>query len=100
MDETRLINIEKIFMMNLENISLIDPIELGDRIKNVYSVCVKTPLYTHISYAFIDLYYTQLKKYNCAMTENTKQILDALILKVRKVNKYSKLVEIMIDNRY
>jgi hypothetical protein len=101
MNDTNLINIENIFMMNLENISLIEPTELGNRIKNVYSLCVKIPsYYSHIAYAFVDLYYTQLKKYNCIMSEKTKQTLDDLIRQVRLVNKYSKLVEIMIDNRY
>ena len=98
MDEHRIINIENIFMMNLENISAIDGTELGNRIKNVYSICIKIPSYSHISYAFIDLYYTQLKKCNCIIKANTKKILDDLIAKVRAVNKYSKLVKIMVDD--
>lgn len=99
MDESKIINIENIFMINLVNISLIDNTDLGNRIKNVFSLSEKIPSYSHIAYAFIDLYYAQLKKNNCIMSEKTKQILDDLIRKVRPVNKYSKLVEIMVDIR-
>lgn len=98
MDESRLSNIENIFMVNLTNIANIDHTELIIRINNVYSLSKKVQMYTHITYAFIDLYYTQLKKYNCYISYKTKICLDELIKNVRRVNKYSKLVEIMVDD--
>jgi hypothetical protein len=98
MEDSRLANIENIFMINLSNITNIDYQELIIRINNVFSLSKKVPNYSHITYAFIDLYYTQLKKYNCYISYRTKICLDELIKNVRIVNKYSKLVEIMVDD--
>jgi hypothetical protein len=98
MEESRIVNIENIFMANLTNIANIDPKELIIRINNVYTLSKKVPMYSHITYAFIDLYYTQFKKSNCYISYKCKIFLDELVRNVRLVNKYAKLVEIMVDD--
>lgn len=101
MDEvSRMSNIENAFMYNLTNISTIGYTDLINKIKNIYILIKSIPLYSHIIYAYLDLYYTQLKKTDCFITSKTIQSFDDLIKKVRIVNKYSKLVEIMVDNPF
>ncbi len=98
MEDSKIANIENIFMFNLTNIENIEPKELITRIDNVYTLCKKMPIYSHITYAFLDLYYTQLKKKTCYITHKSKIFLDEIIRNVRLVNRYSKLVEIMVED--
>jgi hypothetical protein len=94
-DDIRAYNIEQTFILSLKKVNKFSIEELIIRIKNIYLLCKQINDYSHISYAFLDLYYSQLKLLNHNIIDTIKIPMDRLITIVREKNVYSKIVGIL-----
>ena len=92
--------VERCFIIGLDNVKKLDYADLIARLNKVIKICAHVKNLKHISFAFYDLYFTQLIALNAPF--NKKEIDDFTIFKksIREVNHYAKLVEIVSNFYY
>jgi hypothetical protein len=98
--ESRHYHIEKLFIKSLETVINLSADELLIKLKSTYELSKKVKDHSHILYAFIYLYHTQLKKINSNIDYSKNVSTKLLMNLIYEHNTYAKLVKILYENPY
>lgn len=97
--------IESSFIKNIQLIDQLSVENILEKLKRVNVLCNNNKSDLSLVYfAYYDLYITQLKKLNYKFNEDIdieieNDKIDINIKKIREVNQYAKLVEILVENK-